>query len=557
MQTSSIAAPDRPGKRPEELQVHQPPTWARYESEEEEVSEADAASHHLLSPVESDSEKESTGDDDDDSRPSRNDQLLSLGHGVSPTMSPRSRPISIATVKRSSTATFVPEHDHACSHDRDDHDNDGDHDCDDDTTGPFTPSTTPPMPSPLLPQTCVVVEDSPDGDMMPYYRSLFRNSIISDDGLDVEDEIFEAKQIMYMAPPSRPCLISIHHSPTESTVAARMGRPVSPRRCSVKSARSSGSRRTSRASRCERESGRKMSTSSGLSCSPERTKRCSTIVFRDPFRSEGEEVYLRPPQMDSRTRAASPTDRRSSRAFSARRSRSLSREDVGRYFSQEAARRGSETQADQARPKTSGSGACLSDMPLRRPVPTAARPATFYQQGRWFRSSSFNSDGTASSAFSASSSKLSALLTQNTSTTSLPLSAQSPDPDRKQLIRHPRLSSLTGNSPEAGLRGNGLPTITTAAAAAAPSHYRSESSYSDFGPSRSGNARGSLTYPYVKGDRRSQLSTLRANSSLSLEVDQNESSSGREVVRNEHASYKPKPKPKGLMGFRLRRKRES
>lgn len=524
--------------------MHQPNKLARYESEEEEVSEADAASHHLLSPVES--------DDDDDSPPSRND----LRHGVS-TKSPRSRPLSIATVKRSSGATFVPEHDH--NHDHDDHENDGDHDCDDDTTGPFTPSTTPPMPSPLLPQTCVVVGDSHDGDVMPYYQSLFRNSIISDDGLDVEDEIFEAKKIMYMAPPSRPCLISIHHTP-ESAVAARMGRPVSPRRCSVKSARSSGSRRTSRGSRCERESARKMSTSSGLSCSPEQTKRYSTIIFRDPFRPEGEDVYLRPPQIDSRTRAASPSWR-SSRASSARRSRSLSREDVGRYFSQEAARRESQAQADQERPKTSGSGASLSDMPLRRPVPTAAsrmsRPTTFYQQARSLRSSSFNSDGTASTMSTvSSSSKLSALLTRNTSTTSLSLSTQSPDSDRKQLIRHPRLSSLTGNAPEPGLRGNGsLPTITTAAAAAAASHYRSDSSYSDFGPgggqSSYGNARGSLTYPYVMGDRRSQLSTLRASSSLSLEV--YPTSSGKE-----QASYKSKPKPKGLMGFRLgRRKRES
>ncbi|KAL1963949.1 hypothetical protein VTN77DRAFT_7624 [Rasamsonia byssochlamydoides] len=537
MQKSSTA----PGTRPEELQVHAHHKWARYESEEEEISEAEAGSHHLLSPVESDDD---SGAPYDAKESMEEDDSFSLGHGVSPTMGSRSRPISIATVKRSSVATFVPEHH--------DHDNDnGDHDYDesDDMTGLFTPSTTPPMPSPLLvPQTCFVLPDSPDADMVSYYQSLLRNSIISDDGLDVEGEIQEATKIMYIAPPSRPCLISINHHP-EST-----GRPVSPRRCSVRSARGSG-RRTSRGPRSEREYSRKMSsTSSLISCSPERTKRYSTIIFRDPFRSEGEgEFYLSPPQMDSWARAPSPTERRSS---SSRRSHSWSRENE----------RQSETQADRGRPKTSGSGASLSDMPLRRPVP-GARPATFYQQepmfavlhshssqpGRTIRSSSFNSVGTTTSSSSKLSSLISSPLTQNSSTTSL-----SSDSDRIQLIRHPKLSPSPQPIP---LTNGSLPSSTTiaAAAAAAISHSRSESSYSDFGPG--GSVRGSLTYPYMMGNRKSQMSAPRTSSLLSFEVDPEsgigQTSSGKEAFHNHdhHTSFKAKSKQKGLMGFRLGRKK--
>jgi hypothetical protein len=193
------------------LQLHSPPRWKRYESEEEEISET--GSHTLPSPTEDEDNGSGIFDDADETVSGQDDAAIAQGllspqseflrfqNGLA---SPRPRPLSIATdstAKRSSAATYIPEtYDH-----RPDEPNDSanDHNSKAEMTDPSTHSTTPI----LLPQTYYVPPDVPDADASLDYQPKVSTLMLPEDGLDAEEEVLEAKQIMYIAPTSRPSIV--------------------------------------------------------------------------------------------------------------------------------------------------------------------------------------------------------------------------------------------------------------------------------------------------------------------------------------------------------------
>ena len=176
---------------------------SRYESEEEELSEAELESHPLLSPVENDSDSISTGDDAslEDSltlceNESSDDQVAPLSETDN-----SSRPQSVNTIKHGSTSALQPKASYQ---------NDDCYEEDDEMTAPSTPSTTPPSPSPLLlPQPIFFPSEASDSVRVSIYQSGYCDPLSSEDALDMEGEVMEAKQVMYMIPPTRPNLISI------------------------------------------------------------------------------------------------------------------------------------------------------------------------------------------------------------------------------------------------------------------------------------------------------------------------------------------------------------
>ncbi|KAL1850275.1 hypothetical protein Plec18170_006970 [Paecilomyces lecythidis] len=207
----------------------------RYESEEEEISEAETNGHgRMYSPVDGDSDMGAFDSElSADEQASDNIQTRRTINNRRSVLSPylssgqKSRPVSMETVKRSSTATFVP----------------GSFCHGEDEVMSETPLTTSPMPSPLLRAAAVVVPaDALESEMDLYHQSGNRDSMSSVE--DVDSSLLVATPVIYMTPSTRPSLISIAPSsnrttPTKPDNSARLRRRPS------KSSRSSGSVRSS------------------------------------------------------------------------------------------------------------------------------------------------------------------------------------------------------------------------------------------------------------------------------------------------------------------------
>ncbi|KAL1999420.1 hypothetical protein VTN02DRAFT_4535 [Thermoascus thermophilus] len=195
--------------------VRKPNVLQRYESEEEEASEADTRSQdRAFSPVDCDSsdtgafDSESSTDEiaheeERENRRSRNLLFPCLPAGGRTT---RSRPVSIDTVKRRSDVTFVPD-----SIYRDDDD-------DDEITSPSTPiSSSPPASSHLLHPTVFVPPEASESEVLSYHQSYYHDPVLSDDEPDIESPLLVATPILYRIPTSRPSLISISPPSEQST----------------------------------------------------------------------------------------------------------------------------------------------------------------------------------------------------------------------------------------------------------------------------------------------------------------------------------------------------
>jgi hypothetical protein len=209
----------------------------RYESEEEEVSEAETNGHgRMYSPVDGDSDvgafdselsADEQASDDVQDKPRDMSHRNTLSSHLS--ASQKSRPVSIATVKRSSAATFVPG---SLYHDSDD----------DEIMSSTTPLMTSPMSSPFLTGTTVLVpEDASESEVNLYHQSSNRDSVSSEEDLDMVSSLLVATPIIFTIPSSRPKLIWISSNRSrlmKQDNVSRLGRSSSKR------SRSSGSVRS-------------------------------------------------------------------------------------------------------------------------------------------------------------------------------------------------------------------------------------------------------------------------------------------------------------------------
>ncbi|KAL2010680.1 hypothetical protein VTN00DRAFT_6487 [Thermoascus crustaceus] len=188
----------------------------RYESEEEEASEADAGSQdRAFSPIDCDSsdtgafDSESSADEitHEEERENRSSRNLLFPYLPAGGRTTRSRPVSIDTVKRRSDVTFVPD-----SFSRDDDDDD------DEITSPSTPiSNSPPPSSRLLHPTVFVPPEASESEVLSYHQSYYHDPVLSDDEPDIESPLLVATPILYRIPTSRPSLISISPPSEQST----------------------------------------------------------------------------------------------------------------------------------------------------------------------------------------------------------------------------------------------------------------------------------------------------------------------------------------------------
>lgn len=186
----------------------------RYESEEEEASEADAGSQdRAFSPIDCDSsdtgafDSESSADEiaHEEERENRSSRNLLSPYLPASGRTTRSRPVSIDTVKRRSDVTFVPD-----SFYRDDDD--------DEITSPSTPiSNSPPPSSHLLHPTVFVPPEASESEVLSYHQSYYHDPVLSDDEPDIESPLLVATPILYRIPTSRPSLISISPPSEQST----------------------------------------------------------------------------------------------------------------------------------------------------------------------------------------------------------------------------------------------------------------------------------------------------------------------------------------------------
>ncbi|KAJ9316603.1 hypothetical protein DTO271D3_3110 [Paecilomyces variotii] len=222
------------------LAENSPAMLRRYESEEEEISEAETNGNgRMYSPVDADSDMgafdselsaDEQASDDVQTRQTSSNRRSMLSPYL--TSGQKSRPVSMETVKRSSIATFVPG-----SFYKDE----------EEVMSPATPLTTSPMPSPILRGTAVVVPaDAPESEMDLYHQSSNRDSMSSVE--DADSSLLVATPVMYMIPSTRPSLISIapssnRTSPTKEDNAARLRRGLS------KSSRGSSGRSSTRPGR--------------------------------------------------------------------------------------------------------------------------------------------------------------------------------------------------------------------------------------------------------------------------------------------------------------------
>ncbi|KAL3495121.1 hypothetical protein BJX62DRAFT_233767 [Aspergillus germanicus] len=188
--------------------ITQPALPRHYESDEEEISESETG--HAFSPV--DSHKRSGTLDSIMSIESSNSAMLDPADRPAyprllspfPSTGKRSRPVSMDTVKRSSTATFATD---ACTI--------FDHD-DDMIIELPSPNSTTPLQSPLFLQPSVYVPSEPLTSPRNSFRSSSSISLYSDD----ESDVFVAEQVTYVEH-AKPNLILI--SPTSEQSSPREG----------------------------------------------------------------------------------------------------------------------------------------------------------------------------------------------------------------------------------------------------------------------------------------------------------------------------------------------
>lgn len=218
----------------------------RYESEEEEASEADVESQdRAFSPIDCDSsdtgafDVELSADEISYAGAQTDRETQSHGKFLFPCPpagrgASGSRPVSIDTIKRRSDVTFVPG-----SFYRDDDDDD------DEIISPSTPISDSPPPSPhLLHPTVFVPPEASESEVVSYHQSCHHDSVPSDDEPDVESPLLVATPIMYMVPTSRPNLISIR-PPSDRSTPDKQERKFLHSRSSSKSSWSNNSARSS------------------------------------------------------------------------------------------------------------------------------------------------------------------------------------------------------------------------------------------------------------------------------------------------------------------------
>lgn len=161
-----------------------------------------------------------------------------------------SRPISVDTIKRNGSPANVSPR--------------AWEKVDEATNAPSTPSTTSPLPSPvLLLPTVFVPPEATESEVMSYHQSFYNDQVSSDDEPDPESPVLIATSVNFLVPTTRPNLISITTSPFHSRSCDRDatdGASSSTRR-SAKNARSSSVKNYSRP-RVEKKHRRKASSMS-------------------------------------------------------------------------------------------------------------------------------------------------------------------------------------------------------------------------------------------------------------------------------------------------------
>lgn len=384
------------------IQMHPPPSWKQYESEEEDVSET--SSQSVFSPTEGDI----CSHDEDDSDESvckveyadTEIETLSPARLVSSddSSSLYSRRLSIVTAKRSSAATYVAHcqgHDPAVSEDEETP-----------STEYATPQTSPFYLSPV----CYVPETS--GGVSGEEDELEYDSHDEEETNDSElDEVLEAKQVVFTTPASKPNIVMIQSPTTEAILSARMGDPFS---------RSDG--QNSSAERpikiCKRLSTKRSSSPSGMS-PPDRSKRFSAVFYRE-LAQDKEVVSF----WDSRNHVRAQSSQGYGRSRSRSRGDSLLRESVS----------SSDTESIELR----------QVRPRRNPSQRSSRSNRITQDGEMTRNYSrpraIRSSSVASANTTASSTSWKRVQSHNRSNTSLQYSSAS-------SLETSRSSSSSSSSP--------------------------------------------------------------------------------------------------------------
>ncbi|CRG87539.1 hypothetical protein PISL3812_04557 [Talaromyces islandicus] len=394
MESASIVSSSSPFEtkschHDEPLQLHSMPPWKRYESEEEEVSETSSVRPFTPTDAETESSNESSIFVENGlPSPSREDS--------DSTSSLYSRPLSVVTAKRNSTATHHTRYE------------------DSEVESAREYVTPPASPTSILPYTIGEAD----------------TSTMTDDGEEAEEEeqIFEAKQVLYTAPTSKPNIIVIHNI-SESILPGN----------------EETSNPTNEESKSPENIRKRSSTASGLS-PPDRSKRYSAMFLRD----DGELAYA-----DHRSHV---------RARSAQR--------IG----------GSPYRSRAASPSVNGE----TRPPLLKRNTSQRSTRSVYiapdesLRTRTFRSASLASDNTSSSSTSSKQP-----ITQNSSTSSFHTSSTSsteppfPDSDKSKLTPHPLSISTTVTPAPIQFTG---PFGTSPRNPGLAPHARSESLLNDVDP---------------------------------------------------------------------------
>jgi hypothetical protein len=272
MQASIISSAGKP--QAELFQIHSLPKWKRYESEEEDVSEA--GSSNLPSPTEHEGSEAGVFDDADEIAEDENGITESNYGLLSPhseffrfqngLAAPITRPVSIATestAKRSSAATCVPDTHHLDEH--------RDNLLDQNSTLEEIESSADDNALILLPRVCYVPSARSTTDTDPDSHTAMEDSLLSEGAVDEDEEVLEAQQIAYIAPTSRPSIISIQTPTTEFPLTSEEDSNV--------------------ADRMPRENNRKRASTSSDMGPADRSKRYSAMFFRDPFAADEKPVY--------------------------------------------------------------------------------------------------------------------------------------------------------------------------------------------------------------------------------------------------------------------------
>ncbi|OKL64134.1 hypothetical protein UA08_00559 [Talaromyces atroroseus] len=261
-----MEAPDLTVKsnQPDLLQMHPAPSWKRYESEEEDVSET--SSQSVFSPTEGETGSHDE-DDVDESASEAEAGMLSPSRLESPddSSSLYSNRLSITTAKRSSAATYVAQY----------------QDQDNGDVSPCTEYVTAPVSPFYLSPVCYMPEVSGD---YPREELILANDIDEEVTHDSElHEVFEAREVVFTAPASRPSIVMISSPTTEAILSARMGHPT----CKPEGKNNILDRPVNAG---KRSSTKRSSSASGMS-PVDRPKRYSAMVYRD-LNQSGEVAYI-------------------------------------------------------------------------------------------------------------------------------------------------------------------------------------------------------------------------------------------------------------------------